>query len=1752
MTATLLPVLALLLLSSPSSTLAQQRLTFSNNPYNTAASWVFGSIDQFVRPLNAPITYVTNWNSGDSDNAWATAPAGSWFLWGTQPDMSISTDMTTWWYTSGTADTNAHIDSRDVPLNFPNVVTLTGGTIAPGNALCNHRTTFNRFYLMGNVNTKTSPYAINVTSPASGNAVVNTYFAWVTNDGQIWNQVMNNGSSYAMAQQRAAAYMNYPFCVVDQKERVYLVGGQDAWLSTDLAVSWNKVASTSYPSARIGMSGHIYSPTPTTDTIVLIGGQQAANSATHFNDVWSTTNGGVSWSQLTANAPWSPRRDGIFAINNNGVMVYLGGDLNGGSIGGVGGVFSDAYVSVNGGSQWYLLAQAPTVNVNITLAASAFDANGYLWLVTGQTAYGTNYYNWTSTIQKSSLSFNTPAITGWSSSFVGGQTFTTTATAINALNTGAWPQGGNKTAMTSAIVPISAFTCVNTLLPTAGPFNMSLLDGGNGWGTSDTGIAQTVAPIVYQNPWSSTSASIDPYTGYWIGSSWSVAPAGSWVLWGSNPDVAISTNLGLGWSSIAGIGGAGLGTQGLDYYNAPFSGQDAGFGNSECAHRSSFNRFYIIGNNQHNNNASWPFFAWAANEAQTWSQVMDAASGVAMTADPNTADCVCWVDRNDNVYFMGSVAIWMSSTLGQTWTRMASSSYPSPRQYMASVIFAPTATTETVIMLGGQNTAGTTFNDVWTTRDYGMTWTQTASAAGFAPRASPQVGVALNGAIIMQGGWYGNAGSPSYLSDAWVTVNYGSTWYQLTSATPIARALGSGIVDPYGYFYVDSGRTATSWGVADVWKSTLSLNNIALWGPTYIPGFTTPASFACTQGTPPVLFDFVSTAGSPGWGAIDQFIRVTNVPVPYVTSYGTDNINNWGMAPAGSWMLFGTQPDVSISTNNGATWTITSGVASSNPHLDTRDIAPNFPGTVGETAGNAGCGHRGKFNRFYLMGNVVGGTSSTTTPWFNWATHDGSIWYQVMTNATSYAMAMRSGASSPGNYPAQCFVDQQDRVYSVGGADTWMSSDLGVTFRAVSTTAYWPARVNFAGAIYSPTATTDTIVIMGGEGAQDAWQSTNGGMTWTSITNALPWGIRGNMNFGVAQNNVFVVMGGDCRSGTCGPNGTPSQGSPGLTVYNDVWISVNYGSSWNLVTNAQSTAPLLSLAAVSFDTQGYMYIVAGQGSSYGSWTSAQYKSTLSLLNITTWAPQLASGTPFTPPASFGSPAAGLYSLGGPKGAPVSSIVPSTALSCGPVANLPTPSNGVSAFDFVSYNNTNGWGTSDIGLQATAAPILYELPYTNTVSGQYWEGNAWGVAPAGSWLIWGSNPDVALSTNQGATWTTISGITGAGFPNTTSFDYAPAGALLYNAECGHRATFNRFYIIGNSDPIGTYTIAPFFAWASDDGLTWTQVMDNATSWSMAATKDINSGQCVVGSNDVVYYIGGSAMWQSSSLGTTFTSITPAAGAGSYMGSSTLGYRQNPTAVIYSPTVGKDTIIVVGGGGNLVNNNGFGNDVWSTADYGNTWTALTLSAGWRPRQSPNVAIGLNGVMVLYGGMAWTNNTAANTYGWSWFSDVWISLNAGSNWYLLNSNSVAGPRAYGGMIVDTAGYVFVAQGSAIWSNWLSSAYRSPYSLYNVQQWLPMVNASIPIPPALCPVGSTPNTNGGGSSSSSSSSGLSNGAIAGIVIGSVVGVVLLLTILFFICFRGRSEKKATAYDQQPEHSQVTQSDVNTTHEVEMAESHE
>ena len=144
-----------------------------------------------------------------------------------------------------------------------------------------------------------------------------------------------------------------------------------------------------------------------------------------------------------------------------------------------------------------------------------------------------------------------------------------------------------------------------------------------------------------------------------------------------------------------------------------------------------------------------------------------------------------------------------------------------------------------------------------------------------------------------------------------------------------------------------------------------------------------------------------------------------------------------------------------------------------------------------------------------------------------------------------------------------CVVDMQQRVYSVGSDDTWVSSNLGVTFTNVTlTSGRWSPRTWFAGGIYT-IGSTDYITVLGGRDApnaarpyggedhNDVWQSTTGGQSWTQLTAAAAWGVRDQHSFAVSTATgslVMVMYGGDRYDG---------YGS----YYTDMWSSTGQRAS---------------------------------------------------------------------------------------------------------------------------------------------------------------------------------------------------------------------------------------------------------------------------------------------------------------------------------------------------------------------------------------------------------------------------------------------------------------------------------------------------------------------------------------------------------------------------------------------------------------
>lgn len=141
---------------------------------------------------------------------------------------------------------------------------------------------------------------------------------WVTEDGTNWKMITDKAP---WSQRRSVTTAVF-------KDKLWLMGGWDQygfkydnriWF-TDDGVTWTLATSTS-PRWE-GREGHTLNVHD--GKLWLVGGVNFVKRTT-YNDVWSSEDG-INWKQVTANAPWSPRYDHAVSVFDN--ELYLTGGLH--------------------------------------------------------------------------------------------------------------------------------------------------------------------------------------------------------------------------------------------------------------------------------------------------------------------------------------------------------------------------------------------------------------------------------------------------------------------------------------------------------------------------------------------------------------------------------------------------------------------------------------------------------------------------------------------------------------------------------------------------------------------------------------------------------------------------------------------------------------------------------------------------------------------------------------------------------------------------------------------------------------------------------------------------------------------------------------------------------------------------------------------------------------------------------------------------------------------------------------------------------------------------------------------------------------------------------------------------------------------------------------------------------------------------------------------------------------------------------
>ena len=122
--------------------------------------------------------------------------------------------------------------------------------------------------------------------------------------------------------------------------KAFLDKKNDVWRSTDNGATWTQMTANA---GWVVREGHTSVAMPD-GSIVLMGGSDSGNWGK--NDVWRSTDNGATWTQMTANAGWTPRVRHSSVVMPDGSIVLMGGYDNSN-------IFrNDVWRSTDNGATW--------------------------------------------------------------------------------------------------------------------------------------------------------------------------------------------------------------------------------------------------------------------------------------------------------------------------------------------------------------------------------------------------------------------------------------------------------------------------------------------------------------------------------------------------------------------------------------------------------------------------------------------------------------------------------------------------------------------------------------------------------------------------------------------------------------------------------------------------------------------------------------------------------------------------------------------------------------------------------------------------------------------------------------------------------------------------------------------------------------------------------------------------------------------------------------------------------------------------------------------------------------------------------------------------------------------------------------------------------------------------------------------------------------------------------------------------------
>jgi len=920
-------------------------------------------------------------------------------------------------------------------------------------------------------------------------------------------------------------------------------------------------------------------------SIVLLGGQ---DSNSYKNDMWRSTDNGLSWTYVNASAAWSERYGHSSVAMRDGSIVLMGGSL-------IGSGMNDVWRFVPTGSSAQHPSHTYTTAGSYKVALEAYDSRG----------------------------FNS----SWKTGYI-------TVTELSA------PVANFTANVTSGAPPLPvSFTDLSSNNPTGwawyfGDENLSArwmqVNASAGWSArrDHSSVAMPDGSIILTGGWDGSSNKNDVWRSTNNGATWTqVNTSAGWTARREHSSVTLPDG------SIVLTGGCDSGGLKNDTWRSTDNGATwtRMTANAEWSKRSDHSSVAMpdgsivltggwLDSGRYSND-TWR----STNNGTTWTQV-NASAGWTARYHPSS---VVLPDRS--IILLGGEDTgglkndtWRSTDNGATWTQINASAEWTARREHSSVVMLDSS----ILLMGGEDRGGYK-NDTWRSTDNGATWTQMTASAGWTIRGWHTSMAVPDGSIVLAGGWDGSTNK----NDVWQFMPTESsaqnpshiytTPGNYTVALQAYNAGGYNSTRKTGYINVSEPAPVANF-TANVTSGTAPLtvlfmdrstNTPTSWNWSFGDGGTSSEQTPSHTYTSTGRFTVSLNATNAGGSNITTRIRYITVNLPVPVANFTANVTS-GIAPLP--VSFTDQ-----SSNNPTGWAWFFGDETYNAPWTEMTASAEWNGRIEHTSVTmpdgsivlmGGCDNSGVYHNDVWRSINNGANWTQQTASAGWAVRatqtsvampDGSIvlmgggngtvadmndvWRSMDNGATWTQMKPNNGDGwAPRHYHTSVAMPDGSIVLlggfsSLGSGsfewnDVWRSTDNGATWTLVNSGAGWSARAGPTSVVM----TDGSIVLLGGTTPNgyknDVWRSTDNGATWTQMTESAGWLARYNHRSVVMPDDSIVLMGGVNNN----------------LIFNDVWRSTDNGTTWTQLPDPGWTRCGMSSVLMP---DGSIVLLGGQSSS---------------------------------------------------------------------------------------------------------------------------------------------------------------------------------------------------------------------------------------------------------------------------------------------------------------------------------------------------------------------------------------------------------------------------------------------------------------------------------------------------------------------------------------------------------------------------